>query len=162
MAYYRTPHDVTALPAWQALKLHRASMQNFSMRDAFNSNPKRFEEFTLSSCGLFLDYSKNLITNETRDLLVNLANEVDLKGAIKSLFSGEIVNASEGRPALHTALRRPVADKLSVNGVNIMPEVHKVLNQISRRSVAWLHRKTDHRYRQHWHWWLFPGPRAGL
>ncbi|MGE6446595.1 glucose-6-phosphate isomerase, partial [Pseudomonas bubulae] len=131
MAYYRTPHDVTALPAWQALKLHRASMQNFSMRDAFNSNPKRFEEFTLSSCGLFLDYSKNLITNETRDLLVNLANEVDLKGAIKSLFSGEIVNASEGRPALHTALRRPVADKLSVNGVNIMPEVHKVLNQMT-------------------------------
>ena len=131
MAYYRTPHDVTALPAWQALKLHRASMQNFSMRDAFNSNPKRFEEFTLSSCGLFLDYSKNLITNETRDLLVNLANEVDLKGAIKSLFGGEIVNASEGRPALHTALRRPVADKLSVNGVNIMPEVHKVLNQMT-------------------------------
>ena len=86
MAYYRTPHDVTALPAWQALKLHRADMQNFSMRDAFNSNPKRFEEFTLSSCGLFLDYSKNLITNETRDLLVNLANEVDLKGAIKSLL----------------------------------------------------------------------------
>ena len=131
MAYYRTPHDVTALPAWQALKLHRAGMQNFSMRDAFNSNPKRFEEFTLSSCGLFLDYSKNLITNETRDLLVNLANEVDLKGAIKSLFGGEIVNASEGRPALHTALRRPVADKLSVNGVNIMPEVHKVLNQMT-------------------------------
>ena len=131
MAYYRTHHDVTALPAWQALKLHRAGMQNFSMRDAFNSNPKRFEEFTLSSCGLFLDYSKNLINNETRDLLVNLANEVDLKGAIKSLFGGEIVNASEGRPALHTALRRPVADKLSVNGVNIMPEVHKVLNQMT-------------------------------
>ena len=131
MAYYRTPHDVTALPAWQALKLHRAGMQNFSMRDAFNSNPKRFEEFTLSSCGLFLDYSKNLITSETRDLLVDLANEVDLKGAIKSLFGGEIVNASEGRPALHTALRRPVADKLSVNGVNIMPEVHKVLNQMT-------------------------------
>ena len=131
MAYYRTPHDVTALPAWQALKLHRVGMQNFSMRDAFNSNPKRFEEFTLSSCGLFLDYSKNLITSETRDLLVNLANEVDLKGAIKSLFGGEIVNASEGRPALHTALRRPVADKLSVNGVNIMPEVHKVLNQMT-------------------------------
>lgn len=131
MAYYRTPHDVTALPAWQALKLHRADMQNFSMRDAFNSNPKRFEEFTLSSCGLFLDYSKNLITNETRELLVDLANEVDLKGAIHSLFSGEIVNASEGRPALHTALRRPVADKLSVNGADIMPEVHKVLNQMT-------------------------------
>ena len=131
MAYYRTPHDVTALPAWQALKLHRADMQHFSMRDAFNSNPKRFEDFTLSSCGLFLDYSKNLITDQTRNLLVNLANEADLKNAIKSLFEGDIVNASEGRPALHTALRRPVADKLSVNGVNIMPQVHKVLNQMT-------------------------------
>ena len=131
MAYYRTPHDVTALPAWQALKLHRADMQHFSMRDAFNSNPKRFEDFSLSSCGLFLDYSKNLITDQTRSLLVNLANEADLKNAIKSLFEGDIVNASEGRPALHTALRRPVADKLSVNGVNIMPQVHKVLNQMT-------------------------------
>ncbi len=131
MAYYRTPHDVTALPARQALKDHRQAMQDFSMREAFNADPQRFNQFTLSSCGLFLDYSKNLINAETRNLLVGLANEVDLKGAIKALFDGEIVNASEGRPALHTALRRPVGDKLSVNGVNVMPEVHKVLNQIT-------------------------------
>ena len=131
MAYYRTPHDVTALPAWQALNDHRKAMQDFSMREAFNADPQRFSQFTLSSCGLFLDYSKNLINAQTRDLLVSLANEVDLKGAIKSLFEGEIVNASEGRPALHTALRRPVGDKLQVNGVNVMPDVHKVLNQIT-------------------------------
>ncbi|PHH40788.1 glucose-6-phosphate isomerase [Pseudomonas putida] len=131
MAYYRTPHDVTALPAWQALKDHRQAMQDFSMREAFKADPQRFNQFTLSSCGLFLDYSKNLINAETRNLLVGLANEVDLKGAIKALLDGEIVNASEGRPALHTALRRPVGDKLSVNGVNVMPEVHKVLNQIT-------------------------------
>ncbi|KAF2409873.1 glucose-6-phosphate isomerase [Pseudomonas antarctica] len=131
MAYYRTPHDVTALPAWQALNKHRQAMQDFSMRDAFNADPQRFSEFTLSSCGLFLDYSKNLITTETRDLLVALAKEVDLKAAIDALYAGEPVNSSEGRPALHTALRRPVGDKLSVNGVNIMPDVHKVLNQIT-------------------------------
>ncbi|WP_447801439.1 glucose-6-phosphate isomerase [Pseudomonas kilonensis] len=131
MAYYRTPHDVTALPAWQALNDHRKAMQDFSMREAFNADPQRFTQFTLSSCGLFLDYSKNLINAQTRDLLVDLANEVDLKGAIKSLFEGEIVNASENRPALHTALRRPVGDKLLVNGVNVMPDVHKVLNQIT-------------------------------
>ena len=131
MAYYRTPHDVTALPAWQALNQHRDNMQNFSMREAFNADPQRFNQFTLSSCGLFLDYSKNLITQETRNLLVGLANEVDLQGAIKALFAGEPVNSSEGRPALHTALRRPVGDKLSVNGVNVMPDVHKVLNQIT-------------------------------
>ncbi len=90
MAYYRTPHDVTALPAWQALNDHRQAMQDFSMREAFNADPQRFTQFTLSSCGLFLDYSKNLINAETRKLLVGLANEVDLKGAIKSLFDGEI------------------------------------------------------------------------
>ncbi|MBL0845343.1 glucose-6-phosphate isomerase [Pseudomonas mediterranea] len=131
MAYYRNPHDVTALPAWQALNDHRKAMQDFSMREAFNADPQRFNQFTLSSCGLFLDYSKNLITAQTRDLLVGLANEVDLKGAIKALFEGEIVNASENRPALHTALRRPVGDRLLVNGVNVMPDVHKVLNQIT-------------------------------
>ncbi|MBP5953604.1 MAG: glucose-6-phosphate isomerase [Pseudomonas sp.] len=131
MAYYLNPQDVTALPAWQALKDHRQAMQDFSMREAFNADPQRFNQFTLSSCGLFLDYSKNLINAQTRDLLVSLANEVDLKGAIKALFDGEIVNTSEQRPALHTALRRPVGDKLSVNGVNVMPEVHKVLNQIT-------------------------------
>ncbi|VVP01119.1 glucose-6-phosphate isomerase [Pseudomonas sp. B21128] len=131
MAYYLNPQDVTALPAWQALKDHRQAMQDFSMREAFNADPQRFNQFTLSSCGLFLDYSKNLINAQTRDLLVSLANEVDLKGAIQALFNGEIVNTSEQRPALHTALRRPVGDKLSVNGVNVMPEVHKVLNQIT-------------------------------
>ncbi|WP_338513003.1 glucose-6-phosphate isomerase [Pseudomonas poae] len=131
MAYYRTPHDVTALPAWQALTQHRQAMQDFSMREAFNADPQRFSQFTLSSCGLFLDYSKNLITSQTRDLLVGLADEVGLKDAIDALYAGEPVNSSEGRPALHTALRRPVGDKLSVNGVNIMPDVHKVLNQIT-------------------------------
>ncbi|HAL1390232.1 TPA: glucose-6-phosphate isomerase, partial [Escherichia coli] len=109
----------------------RLAMQDFSMREAFDADPQRFSQFTLSSCGLFLDYSKNLITSETRDLLVALAKEVDLKGAIEALYAGEPVNSSEGRPALHTALRRPVGDKLSVNGVNIMPDVHKVLNQIT-------------------------------
>ncbi|MEE4093702.1 glucose-6-phosphate isomerase [Pseudomonas viridiflava] len=131
MAYYRTPSDVTALPAWQALSEHRNAMQDFSMREAFNADPQRFSEFTLSSAGLFLDYSKNLITTETRDLLVSLANEVGLKDAIKAQYDGELVNSSEGRPALHTALRRPVGDKLKVNGVDVIPDVHRVLNQMT-------------------------------
>lgn len=131
MAYYRTPSDVTALPAWQALSEHRKAMQDFSMREAFNADSQRFSEFTLSSAGLFLDYSKNLITTETRDLLVSLANEVGLKDAIKAQYDGELVNSSEGRPALHTALRRPVGDKLKVNGVDVIPDVHRVLNQMT-------------------------------
>ena len=131
MAYPRNPSDVTALPAWQALTQHRQAMQDFSMREAFAADPQRFSQFTLSSAGLFLDYSKNLITSETRDLLVRLANEVGLKEAIEAQYNGELVNASEGRPALHTALRRPVGDKLKVNGVDVMPEVHRVLNQMT-------------------------------
>lgn len=83
MAYYLTPQDVTALPAWQALKDHRQAMQDFSMREAFNADPQRFNQFTLSSCGLFLDYSKNLINAQTRNLLVGLANEVDSKAPSK-------------------------------------------------------------------------------
>ncbi|WP_024678757.1 glucose-6-phosphate isomerase [Pseudomonas syringae] len=131
MAYYRNPSDVTALPAWQALTKHRQAMQDFSMREAFTADPKRFSQFTLSSAGLFLDYSKNLITAETRDLLVALAGEVGLKDAIKAQYDGELVNSSEGRPALHTALRRPVGDKLKVNGVDVIPDVHRVLNQMT-------------------------------
>lgn len=131
MAYYRNPSDVTAMPAWQALTKHRQAMQDFSMREAFTDDPKRFSQFTLSSAGLFLDYSKNLITAETRDLLVALAGEVGLKDAIKAQYDGELVNSSEGRPALHTALRRPVGDKLKVNGVDVIPDVHRVLNQMT-------------------------------
>ncbi|MCE0962339.1 glucose-6-phosphate isomerase, partial [Pseudomonas putida] len=131
MSYYRNPHDVTRLPAWQALKEHREAMQGFSMREAFAADAQRFDQFSLSCCGLFLDYSKNLITEQSRNLLVNLANEVGLQHAIKSMFAGEVINASEGRPVLHTALRRPVGDKLSVNGVDVMPQVHLVLNQVT-------------------------------
>ncbi|AYC31667.1 glucose-6-phosphate isomerase [Pseudomonas cavernae] len=131
MAYYQTPLDVTTLSAWQALAQHRLAMQDFSMREAFSQDSERFKEFSLSSSGLFLDYSKNLIDRQTRELLVRLAREAKLQEAIEALFNGELLNASEGRPALHTALRRPVADRLPVNGVNVMPEVHRVLNQMT-------------------------------
>ncbi|WPC05824.1 glucose-6-phosphate isomerase [Pseudomonas benzenivorans] len=131
MTYYQHPLDVTALPAWQALQDHRARLQNFSMREAFNSDPERFDRLSLSSCGLFLDYSKNLITGETRDLLVRLARDCGLQRAIDALFDGEAVNASENRPALHTALRRPIGDRVLVDGVDVMPEVHRVLHQMT-------------------------------
>ncbi|MDO8696585.1 MAG: glucose-6-phosphate isomerase [Pseudomonas sp.] len=131
MAYYQNPLDATRLPAWQALSQHREAMQGFSLRQAFAENPQRFSEFSMSSSSLFLDYSKNLITHETRALLVDLARECGLEQAIRALFDGELVNSSEGRPALHTALRRPVGDRLEVNGVNVMPEVHRVLNQMT-------------------------------
>ncbi|WJN60488.1 glucose-6-phosphate isomerase [Pseudomonas sp. SO81] len=131
MAYYQQPLDVTTLPAWQALRQHRQAMQDFSMRDAFASDAKRFERFSMSTSGIFLDYSKNLLSEETRTLLVNLAREAGLQEAIEALFNGEHVNSSEGRPALHTALRRPIGDCVMVNGANVMPDVHRVLNQMT-------------------------------
>jgi glucose-6-phosphate isomerase len=131
MAYYQHPLDVTSLPTWQALQAHRDDLQHFSMRDAFAADATRFNNLSLSSCGLFLDYSKNLMTAQTRELLVSLAREAGLERAIEALFDGELINASEGRPALHTALRRPFGDRLLVNGENVMPDVHRVLNQMT-------------------------------
>ncbi|WP_145008662.1 glucose-6-phosphate isomerase [Pseudomonas oryzihabitans] len=131
MEYFQQPLDVTQLASWKALQDHRKAMQNFRMRDAFAADPQRFKRFSLSSSGLFLDYSKNLITEQTRELLVNLAREAGLEGAIRTLFDGAYVNSSEHRPALHTALRRPVGDSVQIDGQDIMPEVHRVLNQMT-------------------------------
>lgn len=131
MSYYQHPLDATALPSWKALEEHRLAMQNFSMREAFKSDPTRFEDLSASCCGLFLDYSKNLITPETRALLVNLAREAGVEQATRAMFEGERVNASENRPVLHTALRRPMGDSVMVDGKNIVREVHTALAQMT-------------------------------
>ncbi|MDD0844673.1 glucose-6-phosphate isomerase [Pseudomonas sp. Gutcm_11s] len=131
MAYYQQPLDVTTLKSWQDLRQHRQTMQGFSMREAFAANAQRFEHFSMSTSGIFLDYSKNLLSEETRALLVALAREAGLQDAIEALFNGDQLNASEGRPALHTALRRPIGDCVKVDGVNVMPDVHRVLNQMT-------------------------------
>ena len=123
--------DVTQLPSWQALAAHRERLSGFSMRQAFAADPQRFDTFSLSACGLFLDYSKNLMDRETRELLVNLARETGLERAIRALFEGDLLNNTEQRPALHTALRRPLGDKVQVDGVDIMPEVQRVLQQMT-------------------------------
>ncbi|TBW33608.1 glucose-6-phosphate isomerase, partial [Azotobacter chroococcum] len=93
MSYYQQAFDVTSLPAWKALQEHRLAMQDFHMREAFLANPGRFDDFSTASCGLFLDYSKNLVTQETRDLLVNLAREAGLAEATRAMFAGERINA---------------------------------------------------------------------
>ena len=131
LPYYQTPHDITRLPAWQLLTEHRQAMQDFSLRQAFAQDPQRFASLSLDACGLFLDYSKNLITTQTIDLLMQLAREAGLQQSIEALLDGQPVNASEGRPALHTALRRPVGEQILVNGQDVMPEVHKVLGQMT-------------------------------
>ncbi|MDH1264811.1 glucose-6-phosphate isomerase [Pseudomonas sp. GD03944] len=131
MAYRPPSQDVTRLASWQALGEHRQALDGFSLRQAFTSDPQRFTRFSLDDCGLFLDYSKNLITEQTRGLLVGLAEEAGLAQAIADLFDGKLMNASERRPALHTALRRPLGDKVLVDGVDVMPQVQRVLQRMS-------------------------------
>lgn len=129
--HYLQPLDATDQASWRALQKHREAMQRFNMREAFESDAGRFKEFSASTCGLFLDYSKNLITGETRDLLIQLARESGLGEAIQAMFGGEQVNASEKRPALHTALRRPLGDRLTVDGRNLMRDVHDTLGKMT-------------------------------
>ena len=126
MAYFQQTHDVTSLPAWQALREQRGQMNDFSMREAFARDPQRFTRFSLSSSGLLLDYSKNLIDEKTLGLLVQLAEQAQLPESIHALFSGDKVNASEGRAALHTALRSPIGRTLKLDGVDLIPQVHRV------------------------------------
>ena len=110
MDHHLNPLDVTQLPSWKALTAHRQSMNDFSMRKAFASDPQRFERFSLSTCGLMLDYSKNLVSQDTTALLVKLAEEAQLGDAIQAMFNGVTINASVKRQVLHTALRRPLGE----------------------------------------------------
>jgi len=129
--YYTQPCNVTQLASWQALAKHYEAMQHFNMQAAFHKDAKRFQTFSLKDAGLLFDYSKNLINEQTIALLVDLAKEVGVAEARSDLFAGKLVNASENRAALHTALRRPYGDQVVVDGVDIMPEVQQVLNQMT-------------------------------
>lgn len=125
------PLDATQLPAWHALQEHRTRMQHFSLRDAFSQDPQRFARYSLQKAGIFLDYSKNLIDAPVLESLLQLAQQMHLSTAIEALFAGEMLNNTERRPALHTALRRPLGDRVLVNGGDVMPEVHRVLGQMT-------------------------------
>src|SRR5699024_298980 len=103
----------------------------YSMRDAFAEDPQRFAKYSLQHEGLLLDFSKNLLTEQTLELLQDLAQQTGVKAAIQQMFSGEPINGSEQRPALHTTLRRPIGDRLEVNGQDIIPEIHQVLQRIT-------------------------------
>ena len=130
MPHSASSTDVTRLASWQALAAHREQLGDFSLRQAFAEDPQRFAKFSLNDCGLFLDYSKNLIDTRTRQLLIALAEEAGLTQAIEDLFDGALVNGSEQRPALHTALRRPLGDQVLVDGVDVMPQVQRVLHRM--------------------------------
>jgi glucose-6-phosphate isomerase len=116
--------------AWQKLEQHFKSMQSVSMKTLFEQDPARAEKFHIQWNDFLIDYSKNRITEETTNLLLQLADEVQLKSAIQDYFSGEIINQTEGRAVLHTALRSTSTEPLHVDGVDIIPEIEAVKNKI--------------------------------
>lgn len=124
------------LPSWTALLRHRRALQDVSLRELFERDPGRFERFSAEGPGCLLDYSKNRITHETLDLLAALADERGLEGRRDALFAGETVNPSEGRPALHTALRAPAAPPLRVGGEDVAATVHATLERMAGLAEA--------------------------
>ncbi|MEN9580024.1 MAG: glucosephosphate isomerase [Pseudomonadota bacterium] len=133
---------LTQRPAFTALSTHFSELKLRHMRELFLEDPRRGEELALDAVGIYLDYSKNRITQETLGLLIELAEQSDLTGKIASMFAGEKINLTEDRAVLHTALRAPRDAVVMVEGKNIIPEVHEVLDKMGNfaervRSGAW-------------------------
>jgi glucose-6-phosphate isomerase len=122
---------LTQTPAWQALVAHHAEIKDIHLRRLFADDPARAEHFSLEAAGLFLDYSKNRITAETVRLLLRLAEEREVAQRRDAMFAGEKINTTERRAVLHVALRAPRGTKIEVDGVDVVPEVHKVLDAMA-------------------------------
>jgi glucose-6-phosphate isomerase len=121
----------TQTNAWKALEAHFAANKDRQLSDLFAADPARFDKFsTTYKDNILVDYSKNLITEETLDLLIDLAHDVDLRSAIDAMFNGEKINQTEGRAVLHTALRNRSNRPVMVDGKDVMPEVNAVLAKI--------------------------------
>jgi glucose-6-phosphate isomerase len=120
----------TKTTAWQNLENHFEIMKNTSIKDLFEEDTVRAEKLSVKWNDFLVDYSKNIISQETINLLLDLANEAQLKEAIVKYFDGDIINQTENRAVLHTALRAPATSNIKVDGVNVMPEVTAVKNKM--------------------------------
>jgi glucose-6-phosphate isomerase len=134
--------SLTRRPTWQALQAHYQQIKGVHLRDLFAQDPGRGERFTAEGAGLFLDYSKNRVTDETLRLLVALAQASGLAARRDAMFSGEKINITEQRAVLHVALRAPRGASIVVDGENVVPGVHAVLDRMGDfatrvRSGAW-------------------------
>ena len=134
---------LTQSPAWKALQAHHAEVAGLHLRELFAADPHRGTKLVAEACGLYLDYSKNRVTDETLRLLVALAEERGLRGHIDAMFRGDKINITENRAVLHVALRAPRGEKIVVDGEDVVPGVHEVLDKMASfaervRSGAWL------------------------
>ncbi len=118
-------------PAWKALAGHAKEIHGTTIKQLFTQDPARGEKFTAEFGGIFLDYSKNRITDQTLKLLFQLAEESGLKARIDAMFSGEKINITENRAVLHVALRAPKGESIKVDGEDVVPAVHAVLDKMS-------------------------------
>lgn len=125
----------TETSAWQRLEIHFLTMQAMHMRDLFEDDEDRFKKFSILFEETLVDYSKNIITEETLRLLFDLANEIDLKPAIDAMYGGQAINKTEHRAVLHTALRNRSNKPILVDGKDVMPEVNRVLEQMKQFST---------------------------
>jgi glucose-6-phosphate isomerase len=128
--------------AWKALEAHYKKVRELHLRDLFADDPKRGERMTAEAAGIFLDYSKNRITDQTLKLLIQLAEASGLRARIDAMFAGEKINVTEKRAVLHVALRAPRGASIVVDGENVVPAVHSVLDRMADfsnrvRSGAW-------------------------
>jgi glucose-6-phosphate isomerase len=133
---------LTEQPAWRALEAHHRSIRALHLRELFALDSMRGERLKVEAAGVYLDYSKNRITEETVSLLVRLAEDRGLRSAIDAMFRGEKINVSEKRAVLHVALRAPRGTSILVDGENVVPEVHAVLDRMTDfanrvRTGAW-------------------------
>ncbi len=126
-----TPNPLTSRPAWKALETHAHAMRDVHLRTLFSDDPSRGERLTAEGAGLFLDYSKHRVTGETLGLLVRLAEESGLRARIDAMFRGDRINVTENRAVLHVALRAPRHTSIVVDGKNVVPEVHAVLDKMA-------------------------------
>jgi glucose-6-phosphate isomerase len=130
-------------PAWAALRAHHAEIAGAHLRELFGKDPDRGTRLVAEACGIYLDYSKNRITDETLRLLLQLADESGLRARIDAMFSGDKINVTEDRAVLHVALRAPRGAVIEVDGVNVVPAVHEVLDRMAEfansvRDGKWL------------------------
>src|SRR3977135_1998557 len=123
--------SLTARPSWKALESHYQKVRQSHLRQLFADDPKRGERLTTEAVGLYLDYSKNRVTDETLRLLLDLAEESGLRARIDAMFRGEKINVTEQRALLHIALGAPRDAHSVVDGIDVVPDVHAVLDKMA-------------------------------
>ena len=135
-------HPLTQRPAWEELQNHRKQVRTQHLRDLFAADPERGQRMAIEAAGIYLDYSKNRITEQTIKLLIQLADQSGLHARTEAMFRGDRINTTENRSVLHIALRMPRGSSIVVDGTNVVPEVHAVLDKMADfsnrvRSGAW-------------------------